>query len=448
MPLIFLKAQEEEQKAFFIKNLYELALEEQMSYQWLQYLSEKIGGRISGSPQSLKAVDFTHKVLDTLKTDKVWNQECEVDYWYRGDKETAKIIYNKKVIKPKLNVLCLGGSGATPKKGLSAEVIEVQDLDEIKQKAKDIKGKIVFCNRKWNNKHLRTFHSYGEAVDQRVFGPNEASKYGAVACVVRSMTGRMDDNPHTGVTIFNPGIEKIPAIAISTNDAEKLSQYLRKDKVKLAIKTSCEDRGRVKSYSVIAEIKGSEKPEEIILVGGHLDSWDVGGGAHDDGAGCVQSMEVFYLFKKMNYKPRRTLRCVLFMNEENGLAGGRTYAKVSKENHEFHYAAIESDAGGFTPKGFTYDVDSASLKKYSVFFEEWNSLLMPFDIKISKGGSGADIGPLKEQKGILFGLSPDSQRYFDYHHTEKDRIDAVHPRELALGSASMASLVYLLDQTP
>ncbi|NOT37462.1 MAG: M28 family peptidase [Saprospiraceae bacterium] len=448
IPVIELKSQEEDTKAFFIKSVFEVALENQMSYRWLYHLSENIGGRIAGSPQSFKAIDFTHTVLDTLQSDTVWNQACEVNYWYRGSKESVKIIGSEIKGKKILNVLCLGGSGATTKKGTVAEIIEVQSLEEIKERATEIKGKIVFCNRKWNNRNLRTFHSYGEAVDQRVFGPNEASKYGAVACIVRSMTGRMDDNPHTGVTIFNDGIAKIPALAVSTNDADYLSQLLKKSKIKLQIKTHCEDRGIVNSFSVIGEIKGSEKPDEIILVGGHLDSWDVGGGAHDDGAGCVQSIEVFYLLKKLNYKPRRTIRCVLFMNEENGLSGGKTYAKVSKDKKEFHYAAIESDAGGFTPKGLTYDVDTSTLTRYSKFFEGWNSLLTPYDIKISKGGSGADIGPLKEQKGILFGLSPDSQRYFDFHHTEVDRITAVHPRELALGSAAMTSLVYLLDQTP
>ncbi len=440
--------QDFDQKAFVVKNLFDEGLHNQMSYRWLDHLSEKIGGRIAGSPQSAQAVRYTHSLLDTLGTDTVWNQACEVNYWFRGAKEVVQVIEPKKDLKKFLKALALGGSGSSPKSGIIAEVVEVQSLDEVKERAVELKGKIVFYNRPWNNRHLRTFHSYGESVDQRVFGPNEASKVGAVACIIRSMTGRLDDHPHTGVTIFNEGVKKIPALALSTNDANLLSLELKKTKVKLKIITHCEDKGKVISHSVIGEIKGSEKPNEIILVGGHLDSWDVGGGAHDDGSGCVQSMEVFYLLKKIGYKPRRTLRCVLFMNEENGLAGGKTYAKISKENGEFHYAAIESDAGGFTPKAFTYDIDTSTIKNYSAFFEEWNSLLNPYDIKITKGGSGADIGPLKEQRGILFGLSPDSQRYFDYHHTEVDRIGAVHPRELALGSAAMASLVYLLDQNP
>ncbi|MCC6815679.1 MAG: M28 family peptidase [Saprospiraceae bacterium] len=440
-----IKAQQMEEKSFFIKEIFETALTKKMSYQWLYHLSEQIGGRIAGSPQSLAAINYTHKVLDTLGTHSVIDQACDVNYWNRGAKEEGNIIYP---VKKSLSILALGGSTSTPKKGLTGELIELHSIEEIKANAKLIKGKIVFLNRHWNNKNLRTFHSYGEAVDQRVYGPNEASKYGAIACIVRSMTGSNDNVPHAGVTIFKEDVKAIPAVAIGIVDADYLSNMLKVSSVRVKLNTFCKNQGIVQSYSVIGEIKGSEKPNEIILVGGHLDSWDVGGGAHDDGAGCVQSMEVFYLFKQLGYKPRRTLRCVLFMNEENGLAGGLKYAKISKESGEFHYAAIESDAGGFTPKAFSYDIDTGSLKKYTPYFELWSDLFYPYDIKITKGGSGADIGPLKEQKGILFGLNPDSQRYFDYHHSVKDRIEAVHPRELALGSAAMASLVYLLDQTP
>lgn len=450
VPFHSLFSQEEasEEKVFFIKKIYEEALVNQKSYQWLTYLSEKIGGRLAGSPQSIAAVEFTHQVLDTLNTTSVINQPCEVNYWYRGEKEQARIVNNALVGTQELHVLALGGSGSTGIDGVFGEVIEVFSLDEAKKLGVKLKDKIVFFNRAFNNAHIRTFSSYGESVDQRVFGPNLAAKLGAKACFVRSMTGKLDDNPHTGVTIFEPQFYPIPSVAISTNDADLISRLLQKSKVEIFLRTHCEQRGKKTSYSVIGEIKGSEKPNEIILVGGHLDSWDVGGGAHDDGAGCVHSMEVFYLFKKLNYKPKRTLRCVLFMNEENGLSGGKTYSEISNKNGEFHYAAIESDAGGFVPKGFSFDIDSSNLKLYSPFFASWNELLSPYDLHISKGGSGADIGPLKTQKGILFGLTPDSQRYFDFHHTALDRIEAVHPRELAMGSAAMASLVYLLDQTP
>ncbi len=448
MNLNGLKAQSTEEHSYLIKSIYEKALTDQMAYKWLYYLSEKIGGRIAGSPQNYAAIEFTHQILDTIGTDTVWNQPCQVNYWYRGKEEVARIINHPLIGTVELKVLALGGSGATPTTGISGEIIEVKTLDEAKALGFKLKDKIVYFSRAFDNKHVRTFNAYGGAVDQRVFGPNVASKFGAKACIVRSMTGRLDDFPHTGVTIFEDGITPIPAIAVCTNDAEILSQLTQKGPVQVYVKTSCENRGPKQSYSVIGEIKGTEKPNEIILVGGHLDSWDVGGGAHDDGAGCVQSMDVIYLLKKIGYKPRRTIRCVLFQNEENGLAGGTEYAKVSNKNKEFHFAAIESDAGGFTPQGFSFDSDSSALKNYLPFFKTWDELLSPYDIHFDKGGSGADIGPLRSQKGILFGLKPDSQRYFDYHHTAADRINAVHPRELALGSSAMASLVYLLDLIP
>jgi carboxypeptidase Q len=440
------QSQNQDNDAFFIKKIYEEALNRQQSYKWLDYLSETIGGRIAGSPQSLAAIEFTSQVLDTLATDTVWRQPCTVNYWYRGVREECHIVNHPIMGTKSLKCLALGGSGATPVQGLTAEVIEVKSLDEVKKLGAAAKGKIIFYNRPFDNKHLRTFHGYGGAVDQRVFGPNEAAKVGAVACVVRSMTGRLDDVPHTGVTLFDTAIAAIPALALSTRDAELLSQAIRSGTTRLYVKTSCEQRGPQQSYSVIGEVRGSEKPEDIILVGGHLDSWDVGGGAHDDGAGCVHSMEVLYLLKVLNYKPKRTIRCVLFQNEENGLAGALTYARVSNEKKEYHLAAIESDAGGFTPLGFSFDADTSVLAKHLKNLSRWDELLSPYNIHFSKGGSGADISQLKSQKGLLFGLSPDSQRYFDYHHTEIDRIDAVHPRELALGSAAMTSLVFLIDK--
>ncbi|MGB3083575.1 MAG: M28 family peptidase [Saprospiraceae bacterium] len=439
-------SQNSDDDIFFVKNIYEKALTEQLSYKWLTYLSETIGGRIAGSPQSMAAIEFTAQVLDTIGTDTVWRQACMVNYWYRGAREEIAIINHSLVGTRALNCLALGGSGATPKGGLSGTVIEVQSLEEARKLGSALKGKIVYYSRPFENKHLRTFYGYGGAVDQRVFGANIASKFGAKACVIRSMTGRMDNVPHTGSTIFEEGVTPIPAVAISTNDAVLLSNCMKAGETQLFIKTNCEWRGQKQSYSVIGEIRGSERPEEIILVGGHLDSWDVGGGAHDDGAGCVHSMEVLHLLKAMNYKPKRTIRCVLFQNEENGLAGATTYSRISNEKKEFHLAAIESDAGGFTPLGFGFDADSSVLLKYTQNLSKWEEVLGPYNIKFDKGGSGADVGQLKSQKGLLLGLSPDSQRYFDYHHTEQDRIQAVHPRELALGSAAMASLVYLIDK--
>ncbi|MBK9109616.1 MAG: M28 family peptidase [Saprospiraceae bacterium] len=436
----------EEDDAFMIKQFYEEALDRQLSYKWLHYLDENIGGRIAGSPQSLAAVEFTAQVMDSLGTDTVYRLPCKVNYWYRGAKEQARIVNHPAMGTQELRCLALGGSGSTGPNGLTAEVVEFKSLDELRAAGDRVKGKIVFLSRPFDNKHLRTFHAYGSAVDQRTAGPNLASKLGAVACIIRSMTGRTDDWPHTGGTHFSDSIKVIPALALSTKAADVLSQCLKAAPTHMYLKSSCENRGMQESYSVIGEIKGSKYPDEIILVGGHLDSWDVGGGAHDDGAGCVHSLEVLYLFKLLGYKPLRTIRCVMFQNEENGLAGGLSYAAYSNARKEFHLAAIESDAGGFTPQGFGFDGDAKLIERLKKVIPQWEELLGPYNIDFSPGGGGADIGPLKSQKGMLFGLKPDSQRYFDYHHTEQDRIDAVHPRELALGSAAMASLVFLIDK--
>jgi hypothetical protein len=260
------------------------------------------------------------------------------------------------------------------------------------------------------------------------------------------MASGLNDAPHTGGLRYREELPKLPAAAISTNDAELLSRLLTNGPVSIYMKLNCQQLSDKPSFNVIGEIKGSERPEEIILVGGHLDSWDVGEGAHDDGTGCVQSMDVLRLLQQSGYRPKRTIRCVLFMNEENGLRGGRTYGEEAKRKNEFHLAAIESDRGGFTPRGFT--VDGAE----DVFSEKFPQLLPfldvlePYGLRIKKGGGGADISPLKNQGTLLIGFEPDSQRYFDYHHTAADVFETVNKRELELGAAAMASLVYLLDK--
>jgi hypothetical protein len=294
---------------------------------------------------------------------------------------------------------------------------------------------------------IRTFEAYGGAVDQRVSGASRASKYGAVAVLVRSMALRLDDFPHAGGLRYDSTYALIPAAAISTNAAEQLSQVLREDgSATVSLRMDCRTLPDVLSYNVIGEIRGAERPGEVIVVGGHLDSWDVGHGAHDDGAGCTQSMDVLRLLKTTGYRPRHTIRCVLFMNEENGLRGGVKYASEAQRKGEFHLAAIESDAGGFTPRGFNFDGDATV---FAAFYEKITALeplFKPYGLQFNKGGSGADIGPLKGMKGLLSGYSPDSQRYFDYHHTADDTFDKVNKRELELGAASMAALVYLLDK--
>lgn len=433
--------------AFMIKQLHTTALKQGKAYTWLEHLSEQIGGRLAGSPQAEAAVRYTFAQLEELNLDTVWLQPCTVPHWERGVPEVVLVKQEGRQPERQLNALALGNSGATGPNGIEGPIIEVRSLDEVELLGDKIKGGIVFFNRPMDNGELHTFHAYGKAVDQRVYGPAKAAQYGALAAIVRSMTTRLDDNPHTGVTLFPENVDPIPAVAISTNDAEWLSENLKKGHQRdVFLFTDCQDKGKASSYNVVGEIRGSTYPDEIILVGGHLDSWDVGGGAHDDGAGCVQSMDVLHLLKSVGYVPKRTIRCVLFMNEENGLGGGLAYADSAKANNTFHLVAIESDAGGFSPRAFTMEADPSVFTGYFQQANLWLPLLEPYGLQLQTGGSGADIGPLKSQKGLLVGLRPDSNRYFDFHHTAVDRIDAVHPRELALGAAAMASLVYLIDQ--
>lgn len=441
-----LLAQDENVDALFIKKIYDKTLVDGHCYDWLTVLSEDIGGRLTGSTNAESAVHYTKRLMEQMDMDRVELQPCLVPSWNRGGSELVLVQDLQGRTLKSLKCTSLGNSTGSGPKGVTAEVIEVQGLDEVKKLGKaGIEGKIVFYNRPMDPTQIRTFHAYGGAVDQRGSGPALASDYGAVACLVRSMASGYDDWPHTGVTIFGES-KHIPAIAISTNDAEYLSATMKEQKVEVYMENHSFMEEEKMSYNVIGEIRGSQYPDQIILVGGHLDSWDIGGGAHDDGAGCVHSLQVIETLKALNYKPKRTIRCVMFMNEENGLGGGRAYRDASNAAGEFHMAAIESDAGGFTPRGFSCDaVESVFQSKYKQVIE-WEPLLENYGIHFMKGGSGADINPLKSQEGLLIGFRPDSQRYFDYHHTAADRIDAVNERELKLGAASMTSLVYLLDK--
>lgn len=433
--------------AIFIKNLFDRALSQDVSYNWVYHLSEKIGGRLSGSKQAEMAVDYTKSMLDTIGCSKVWLQDCMVPVWNRGGKEEVKIVKSKSQGTVKLRSSALGFSGSTDGKTIIADVIEVKSVDEVEKLGrKNIEGKIVFFNRPMDRTEVRTFNAYGGAVDQRVYGPAKASEYGAVASIVRSMTPNIDGVPHTGVTIFKHNQKVIPAIAIATLDAENLSALLKKEKVNISIKNSCVTLPDQPSHNVIGEIKGSEFPNKIILVGGHLDSWDQGGGAQDDGAGVVQSMEVLQLLLRSGYKPRHTIRCVLFMNEENGGRGGKAYADAAKSRNEENLAALESDSGGFTPRGISCEGDDNKFLERFKKVSAWNRYFEPYDLKIVKGGSGSDVSHLKESGTFLMGLRPDSQRYFDYHHAANDHIEAVNQRELSLGSATMATMVYLIDK--
>ncbi|MGB2397772.1 MAG: M20/M25/M40 family metallo-hydrolase [Flavobacteriaceae bacterium] len=428
-----------------LQKLYQTALVDGQSYSWLEHLSNQIGGRLSGSLNAERAVEWGKEELEGLGLDKVWLQPVMVPKWIRGTFEYANIETSpgNTINVP---VCALGGSISTPLAGIRAEVIEVASFDELDQIGiEQIKGKIVFYNRPMQADLINTFTSYSGCVDQRYSGAEKASKYGAVGVIVRSMNLRLDDFPHTGSMSYGdlPLKKRIPAAAISTNGAELLSSMLAlNNKLKFYLKQNCKNLPDVLSYNVIGEIKGSTYPEEIMVVGGHLDSWDLGDGSHDDGAGVVQSMEVLRLMKKIGYRPKRTLRVVLYMNEENGQRGAAKYTEVARQKREKHVFALESDAGGFSPRGFSIDTTPEKLKT----IQSWAPYFEPYLIHLFvKGGSGADVAPLKTADNVLAGLRPDSQRYFDFHHAANDTFDAINKRELELGAATMASLVFLVD---
>jgi hypothetical protein len=416
------------------------------SYELLDHLSNEIGGRLSGSLNAERAVKWGKNELVKRGFDKVWLQEVMVPKWVRGPKEFA-LIETQPGTTFNVDVCALGGSVATPSVGIKAQVIEVKSFDELKQLGKDkIDGKIIFFNKPMKPNEVSTFNSYGLAVNQRVNGAQEAVKYGAIGVIIRSLSLRLDDFPHTGVMSYGdlPPSKKIPAAAISTNASEKLSNLLKiNPDLKFLLRQQCKQFDDVKSYNVIAEIKGSVYPDEIILVGGHLDSWDLGDGSHDDGAGVVQSIDLLNILNKSGYKPKRTIRVVLFMNEENGLRGASKYAEISKKNSLNHIFALESDAGGFSPRGFSFTSNDENFEKII----KWKNLFKPYLIHyFERGGSGADISALQTNDNVLAGLRPDSQRYFDFHHAANDTFDAINKRELELGVFAMTSLIYLVDK--
>ena len=443
---IQLSIAQEKKHVYNISKIYNVALTNGKSYEWLDYLSNQIGGRLSGSLNADRAVKWGFKELNNLDLDKVFLEDVMVPKWVRGTFEYASIITGPGM---SINVpICsLGGSIATPASGLRAQVIEVKSFEELEALGmKNIKGKFVFFNRPMPAGIIDTFEAYSVTRDQRSNGAERAAKYGAVGVIIRSMNLKLDDYPHTGNMSYGklPNKMRIPAAAISTNGAELLSSMLSLNKnLYFYLKQDCKNLPDVKSYNVIGEIKGSDFPNEIIVVGGHLDSWDLGDGAHDDGAGIVQSMEVLNIFNKISYKPKRTIRVVLYMNEENGLRGGITYAKNAKNKKENHVFALESDAGGFSPRGFSFEASDNQFKK----IKSWETYFHPYlTDRFTLGGSGADIGPLRNGKIVLAGLRPDSQRYFEFHHTANDTFEAINKRELELGAAAMTSMIYLVDQ--
>ena len=441
----------QQEDSLFIKRISDYILEYGKSHEDLHYLTKKVGARLSGSLGMYKAEQWGLKTMKQAGADNAWLQPCMVPHWVRGGKDKAVAVSN---VAPKgarnlslkerpLHVLALGNSVGSGQ-SLTKEVIEIKNFADLDTKKELVKDKIVFYNYPFKNTYISTFSAYRDAVGYRGRGPSMAAKYGAAAVIVRSMTHSTDNHPHTGATNYNDSFPKIPAVAIGLKDADWLSQQLKARTVSVRLKTQGKFLPDTVGHNVIGELKGTEFPNEFITIGGHLDSWDTGEGAHDDGAGCVQTIEILRAFKALGYQPKRTIRFVLFANEENGLRGGNKYADEAKAKGERHIFAVESDAGGFTPIGFGVSATETQFQKIS----SWKKILEPYSpAEITRGGGGADIGPLaRTQNTALAGLSPDSQRYFDYHHADNDVFEAVNKRELQLGAINMAALIYLVDK--
>ncbi|MEN9401060.1 MAG: hypothetical protein RL632_2163 [Bacteroidota bacterium] len=429
--------------SIFLRSIYNEALSEGRAYEDLRSLCKDIGPRLSGSSEAEMAVYWSKLRMESYGFDEVYLQEIKVPHWERGNKESGWIKQvNGQLIK--VNILALGGSVGT-NGTLEGEIIEFKHIDELKKaKRSKVEGKIVFLNQAMDEQQISTFKAYGGCYAIRGNGAVEAAKLGAIAVVIRSLALPVDDHPHTGSMHYEDSIQRIPAAALSTADAEYISELLKKGKCHLVIEMDCRNFPDAISYNLIGEIKG-EHPNEIITFGGHLDSWDTGEGAHDDGAGVIHCMEALRILKVLGYKPKHTLRVVFFMNEENGNMGGKTYAEWTHDRGEHQIAALESDRGGFSPRGFDCDGD----EKYVTMMRGFQTLFTPYDLHaFNKGYGGVDIGPLKTTfKGIpLFGFVPDSQRYFDFHHAPSDVFENVNKRELELGCAAIASMIYLLDK--
>jgi carboxypeptidase Q len=438
----------QQEDSVFISKISDEILVSGKIYDNLRVLCKTVGGRLSGSPQMYKAEAWGEAALKAAGADKVYLQQCMVPHWVRGGKDEAWYTYKDvsgKIIKVMLDVLALGNSEGTPKNGVKAQIICLHNFDDLEKQKDNVKGKIVYFDYPFNEKYLQTFRAYGEAGIYRHQGPSRAAKYGAVAVVIRSMSGSTDNNPHTGVMQYDTNYAKIPCAAMGLRDADKLSSLVKEGKsIELYYKSNAHMHADTIAHNVVGELTGTESSKDIITIGGHLDSWDPAEGATDDGAGCVHSIEVLRALKTLGYKPKHTIRIVLFANEENGGRGGEAYAAAGKMNNENFLFALESDAGGFTPRAFSIGTTAEQLQK----MQGWVPLFVPYGVYLfMKGGGGSDIEPLQMQfKTPVAELLPDGSRYFDVHHARNDVLDNVNKRELELGAINMTALIYLVDK--
>ncbi len=428
-----------------IANIYENALNSREAYNNLKLLCDSAGPRQIGSEASIKAVHILKRQLENNGFDKVYLQEFESAVWYQNSKGRA-LVTSEKIGEYTLEVDAFGPSVATQKNGLKTGIIEVSSIQELESLGREnIEGRILFYNTPMNNAYPNPLDAYVEARMLRFNGTSRAAAYGAVGVYMRSLTTSVDEFPHTGSIVYDENFKKIPALALSSKDSDILSSLLKKDPdLKTWMYVDTETIDAVKSYNVIAEIEGKTNPEEVIIVGAHIDSWYNTPGAHDDGAGCVQMMDVLRIFDELRIHNNKTIRVVLFMDEEINRAGARAYADYFDIEKETIVAGIESDLGGYAPNGFLIDGSDPEIDQ----IQAYKKLLLPYGLySIGKGFGGMDILTLKRKYDFpSIALRVESQRYFEIIHTVNDTFDKVHPRELQLGTAAIASLVYLLDK--
>ena len=447
LPLI-IQAQNYAGDSTFIRTLANNVLLSHAAYDNLHFLTKKIGGRLAGSPQMVQAEQWGFKTLKGSGAENVLLQECQVPHWVRGGKDKATIYFTDdkgKQQSSSIDILALGNSVGTGPKGIKAAIIRVNSFDDLELHKSELKGKIVLFNVPFEQTFIETFKAYGKNVIYRAIGASRAAKYGALAVIVRSMTNAEDNNPHTGALQYLDSFPKIPAAAVGLQDLARMNEWMDHGKLlQASIFTNGKMLPDTIGHNVIGEMKGSEYPEEIITIGGHLDSWDVNEGATDDGAGIIQTIEILRAYNSIGFKPKHTIRFVLFANEENGTRGAEKYAAVAKENKEKHVFGLESDAGGFTPRGFSISINDENKAK----LESWLPLFSPYGVTaFYPGGGGADVNPLNETFKIpVAELIPDTQRYFDVHHSRSDVLEKVNIREVKLGAINMAALVYLIDK--
>lgn len=413
-------------------------------YDNLRVLCKNVGHRLAGSPQAARAVKWGERAMREAGADKVWLQPVDVPHWVRGEEHLY--VRGEDGRKVQLSMLSIGNTEGTGGETWKAPIVMVKDMDEFSKLSDDeIKDKIIFFDYHFRQDLIFTFEGYGDAVRYRWLAPNVASSRGALAVIIRSVSTGEDDYPHTGAMRYMDTVKRhIPAVAIGNYSADLLVKKCKQGEVTAYLSAEAHMLpDMVRSYNVIGEIRGSEHPEKIVVVGGHLDSWDVGEGANDDGTGCVQSIEVIRAFKALGIRPKYTVRAVLFMNEENGLKGGLAYGDSAKARNEQHILALETDAGGFSPRGFGLKMNAkkrAQILKYK-------NLFLPYGVyDFSRDEGGADISPLEKMDVPTAGLLPDPQRYFDLHHTDNDVFENVNHRELKLGAVAVTGMVYLVSE--